>query len=156
MAIYASIVLTRFEKWGGLSLVAWDAEHKQEVFISKGVRLFVTIPDLGWLMLLALLVVAAPLALYGLASWKKNESFLAIANRAVFISILLQIMTLVMFLLRARDGSLSLARRRWIVCHQPGGEPVHSFGAGRQHLHLAALSAAALAASGSGALAAER
>ncbi len=48
----------------------------------------------------------APLALYGLAKWKKNESFLAItANRAVFISILLQTMTLVMFLLRARDGS---------------------------------------------------
>src|ERR1700691_4880013 len=30
VAIYASIVLTRFEKFGGLSLVAWDAEHKQE------------------------------------------------------------------------------------------------------------------------------
>src|SRR5271166_2163956 len=56
--IYASIVLTRFEKWGGLSLVAWDAEHKQEAFISRGVRLFVTIPDLGWLLILTLLVVA--------------------------------------------------------------------------------------------------
>jgi ABC-type transport system involved in cytochrome c biogenesis permease subunit len=105
VAIYASIVLTRFEKWGGLSLVAWDPEHKQEVFISKGVRLFVTIPDLGWLMLLALLVVAAPLALYGLAKWKKDDSYLNVANRAVFISILLQTMTLVMFLMRARDGS---------------------------------------------------
>src|ERR1700690_3359155 len=55
VGIYASIVLTRFEKWGGLSLVGWDAEHKQEAFISRGVRLFVTIPDLGWLMLLTLL-----------------------------------------------------------------------------------------------------
>ncbi len=98
-------MLTRFEKWGGLSLVGWDAEHKQEAFISRGVRLFVTIPDLGWLMLLTLLVVAAPLVLYGLSRWKKNDSFLAIANRAVFVSILLQIMTLVMFLLRAREGS---------------------------------------------------
>ena len=103
--IYASIVLTRFEKWGGLSLVAWNAEQKQEVFLSKGVRLFVTIPDLGWLMLLALVVVAAPLVLYGMSRWKKDSSFLSIANRAVFVSILLQIMTLVMFLLRARDGS---------------------------------------------------
>ena len=34
VAIYASIVLTRFERWGGLSLVAWNAEQKQEVFIS--------------------------------------------------------------------------------------------------------------------------
>ena len=53
LAIYASVVLTRFEKWGGLSLVAWNPEQKSEVFLSKGVRLFVTIPDLGWLMVLA-------------------------------------------------------------------------------------------------------
>src|SRR5271166_1807881 len=58
VATYASIVLTRFEKWGGLSLVAWDPERKGEVFLSKGVRLFVTIPDLGWLLILTLLVVA--------------------------------------------------------------------------------------------------
>src|ERR1700745_3143573 len=33
LAIYASVVLTRFEKWGGLSLVAWNPENKAEVFI---------------------------------------------------------------------------------------------------------------------------
>ncbi len=104
LAIYASIVLTRFEK-GGLSLVAWNTEEKREVFLSKGVRLFVVVPDLGWLLLLTTLVVAAPLVLYGLARSKKDGSFLAIANRAVFISILLQIMTLVMFLLRACEGA---------------------------------------------------
>jgi cytochrome c-type biogenesis protein CcsB len=104
LAIYASIVLTRFEKWGGLSLVAWDPEQKSEVFLSKGVRLFVTIPDLGWLMVLALFVVAAPLVFYFLARQKKDADFLTVANRAVFISILLQVMTLVMFLVRARDG----------------------------------------------------
>ena len=105
IGIYAGIVLTRFEKWGGLSLVGWNAESKQEMFLSRGVRLFVTVPDLGWLMLLTLVVVASPLILWGLARGKKDESFLAIANRAVFISILLQIMTLVMFLVRARDGN---------------------------------------------------
>jgi cytochrome c-type biogenesis protein CcsB len=104
LAIYASVVLTRFEKWGGLSLVAWNPEQKSEVFLSKGVRLFVTIPDLGWLMALALLVVASPLVFYGLARWKSNDSFLTLANRAVFLSILIQVMTLVMFLVRARDG----------------------------------------------------
>jgi len=102
--IYAGIVFTRFEKWGGLNLVAWNAEEKSEVFLSKGVRLFVTIPDLGWLMVLALLVVASPLVFYGLARWKKDDSFLGVANRAVFVSILLQVMALVMFLIRARDG----------------------------------------------------
>jgi len=104
VVIYASVLLTRFEKWGGLSLVAWDPERKGEVFLSKGVRLFVTIPDLGWLMLLAFLVVASPLVFYGLARWTDNKGFFALANRAVFISILIQVMALVMFLLRARDG----------------------------------------------------
>ncbi len=109
LAIYASVVLTRFEKGGGLSLVAWNPEQKSEVFLSQGVRLFVTIPDLGWLLALTLLVVASPLVLYGLARSKNDakfkDGFLTLANRAVFLSILLQVMTLVMFLVRARDGS---------------------------------------------------
>jgi cytochrome c-type biogenesis protein CcsB len=143
LGIYASVVLTRFEKWGGLSLVAWNPEQKSEVFLSKGVRLFVTIPDLGWLMVLSLLVVASPLVFYVISrsariawyirslparsadtysfrgrddasateAWIKinpepqnQESLILLANRAVFISILLQVMALVMFLVRARDG----------------------------------------------------
>ena len=104
VGIYAAI-LTRFERWGGFNVVAWDAQNKQEVFISRGVRLFVTIPDLGWLMLLVLAAVAAPLALYVFSLLKKNESSLALANRAVFISILLQVLALLFFLLRVRDAS---------------------------------------------------
>ncbi len=104
VGIYAAI-LTRFEKWGGFSVVAWDAENKQEVFISKGVRLFVTIPELGWLMLIVFAAVIAPLVLYILGQLKNNESFTGIANRAVFISILLQSLALIFFVLRARDGS---------------------------------------------------
>ena len=103
VGIYAAI-LTRFEKWGGLNVVAWDAENKSEVFVSRGVRLFVTIPDLGWLMLLVLVAVAVPLALYVIGRINKNDAFLATANRAVFVSILLQALSLVFFLLRARDG----------------------------------------------------
>jgi len=103
--IYAGIVFTRFEKWGGLNLAAWNAEEKSEIFLSKGVRLFVTVPDLGWLMVLAMLVVISPLVFYGLARLKEDDNFLAIANRAVFVSILLQVMALVMFLIRARNGS---------------------------------------------------
>jgi cytochrome c-type biogenesis protein CcsB len=106
LAIYAGVVLTRFEKGGGLSLVAWNPEQKSEIFLSKGVRLFVTIPDLGWLLTLTLVVVASPLVLYGLSRWKttNRDSFLTLANRAVFLSILLQVMALVMFLVRASDG----------------------------------------------------
>ncbi|MFZ0734329.1 MAG: c-type cytochrome biogenesis protein CcsB [Candidatus Sulfotelmatobacter sp.] len=101
--IYAA-VLTRFERWGGLNVIAWDTENKTEVFISRGVRLFVTIPDLGWLMLLVFAAVVAPLALYIVSQLKKDEGLLATANRAVFVSILLQSLALIFFILRARDG----------------------------------------------------
>jgi cytochrome c-type biogenesis protein CcsB len=97
-------VLTRFEGWGGFNVVAWDLENKQEVFISRGVRLFVTIPDLGWLMLLVFAAVVAPVVLYLVSAFRKDEAFLSIANRAVFISILLQTLALIFFLLRTRDG----------------------------------------------------
>ena len=131
VGIYAAILL-RFEKWGGLNVVAWDAENKAEVFLSRGVRLFVTIPDLGWLMLLVFAAVAAPLVLYVLSRVKKNETLLAVADRAVFISILLQRWRWHSSCC-ARAAGISFARRRGPVCHQPGREPVHSFGAGRRH-----------------------
>jgi len=103
IAIYIG-VLTRFEKWGGLSLVAWNPEDKSEIFLGKGMRLFVVIPDLGWIMLVVLAGVAAPFLFY--LVWRKtyDDGFLSLANRAEFISILLQVLALVFFLLRVRDG----------------------------------------------------
>jgi len=106
VGIYAS-VLTRFEGWGGFNVIAWDVENKSEVFVAKNVRLFVTIPDLGWLMLLVFAAVIAPLTLYILARVRKSEGFLQIANRAVFISILLQSLALVFFVIRVRDARYS-------------------------------------------------
>jgi cytochrome c-type biogenesis protein CcsB len=103
VGIYGAI-LTRFEKWGGLNVVAWDAQNKTEVFISRGVRLFVTIPDLGWLMLLVFAAVAVPLVLSIVGQIRKNEALLATANRAVFVSILLQSLALIFFLVRVRAG----------------------------------------------------
>ncbi len=103
IGVYAGI-LTRFENWGGLSVIAWNAKDKSEMFLQRGVRLLVVIPDLGWLMLLVLLVVAAPFILYLAGTLKKNESLFALANRAVFISILLQVVALLVFLLRATSG----------------------------------------------------
>jgi cytochrome c-type biogenesis protein CcsB len=98
-------ILTRFEKWGGLSVVAWNPEEKSEVFLSKGMRLYVVIPDLGWLLLLVLAAVAAPLVFY--LAWKRlrTQEILNLANRAMFLSILLQVMALVFFIMRARAGS---------------------------------------------------
>jgi len=97
-------ILTRFENWGGLSVVGWNAQEKSEMFLQRGVRLFVVIPDLGWLMLLVLLVVAAPFVLYVVGRVRENEALFTLANRAVFVSILLQIVALLVFLLRARAG----------------------------------------------------
>jgi cytochrome c-type biogenesis protein CcsB len=97
-------ILTRFENWGGLSVVGWNAQEKSEMFLQRGVRLFVVIPDLGWLMLLVLLVVAAPFGLYIVGRVRKNEALFTLANRAVFVSILMQIVALLVFLLRARGG----------------------------------------------------
>jgi cytochrome c-type biogenesis protein CcsB len=106
VATYAG-VLTRFEKWGGLSVVAWNPEEKSEEFLSKGVRLFVVIPDLGWLLLLVLAAVAAPLVLYLVWRKTRNEGLLDLANRAVFLSILLQVLALAFFVIRARGGQYS-------------------------------------------------
>ena len=103
VAVYAG-VLTRFEKWGGLSVVAWNPQEHSEVFIARGARLFVVIPDLGWLILLVLLAVTAPFAIYLYARWKNDQSLFTLANRAVFVSILLQVLALVFFLVRARDS----------------------------------------------------
>ena len=80
LAIYASIVLTRFEKWGGLSLVAWDPERKAEVFLSKGVRLFVTIPDLGWLHVADAAGGGRAAGSLRLARWKKDDSYLDVCQ----------------------------------------------------------------------------
>jgi len=106
IGVYAGI-LTRFENWGGLSVIAWNAQEKSEVFLQRNVRLFVVIPDLGWLMLLVFLVVAAPFVLYLAGKLKKNENLFTLANRAVFISILLQVVALLVFLLRARNAQYS-------------------------------------------------
>jgi cytochrome c-type biogenesis protein CcsB len=104
LAIYASVVLTCFGRWGGLSLAAWSQNRAAEIFLSQAIRLSITIPELGWLMTVALLLVATPLAYYGLAHRKNNLKFLALANRSVFVSILLQSLTLVVLLLGARNG----------------------------------------------------
>jgi ABC-type transport system involved in cytochrome c biogenesis permease subunit len=104
-AAYAGI-LTRFEPWGGLSVAAWNAAENQEMYLSRGVRLFVTIPDLGWLFALVALAVAAPFVCYLLAGWRHDERFYGIGNRAVFVGILAQVLALGAFLLRA-NGSYS-------------------------------------------------
>jgi cytochrome c-type biogenesis protein CcsB len=103
--IYIAIVATRFEKWGGLSVTGWDAKNKADIFLGRGMRLFVTVPDLGWLFVIAALGAVVPLALYFIGRARKEESYFGIANKAVFIGILVQIIVLAVFVLRVREAS---------------------------------------------------
>lgn len=104
-AIYIAVVATRFEKWGGLSVTAWDAKEKSDIFLGRGMRLFVTVPDLGWLFMMAAVAALVPLAFYVLARVQKNDAYYGIANKAIFIGVLLQVVVLAAFVLRVRDSS---------------------------------------------------
>ena len=102
VGIWGSLMI-RFNG-GGLNVIAWDVANKQEVVLERNQRLFVTIPDLGWLFALVLLSTVAPLALYFLARLRKDESFDGHANRAMFITILLQVVGLAVFAMRVKSG----------------------------------------------------
>ena len=122
IGVYAGI-LTRFEKGGGLSVVAWNAQDQGELFLERGVRLFVVIPDLGWLMLLILLVVASPFVLYLVGKRQNDESWYVVANRAVFVSVLMQVLALLVFLLRARDGRYGSLDAEGLYPTSPAASP---------------------------------
>jgi len=104
-AIYVSIVATRFERWGGLSVTGWDVKNKSDIFLGRGMRLFVTVPDLGWLFVIAALAAIVPLLLYFAGRVRNDGSFYGTANKAVFISILLQLVVVAAFVLRVRDAA---------------------------------------------------
>ena len=105
VAVYAATML-RFRS-GGFAVVAWDPAQKSEVFVARGMRLFVTIPELGWLFLLILLSALVPAVLYLLGRMGRDDDspFYDQANKAMFVSILLQIVGLVIFVLRVQRGA---------------------------------------------------
>jgi cytochrome c-type biogenesis protein CcsB len=105
--IYGALIVTRATIGGGLSVVAWDYARKEEIFVAKGERLFVNIPDLGWLFVMAFLAAAAPLVLYVIARVRKQESLLLAANRAVLLSVLMQAIALGAFVLRTHNTAYS-------------------------------------------------
>jgi len=104
LALYSSIVLTCFGRWGGLSMDAWNQGHRVDFFLSQSLRLSLTLPVLSCLIALALLVVASPLACYAQTRWQNDLGVLMIANRSVFISILVQGLTLVPLLAGGPNG----------------------------------------------------
>jgi cytochrome c-type biogenesis protein CcsB len=103
VATYAGMA-TRFDAGGGLRVIAWDAANLREVFFTSSERLFVVIPDLGWLLFLVLAAVLAPLVLWAWGIWNQSEKAMQWANRAFFVGLLFQGLALVAFVLRARQG----------------------------------------------------
>ncbi len=102
--IYVGL-LTRFAPSGGLRVMAWDPQEARELFLSQHNPLMVIIPELGFLFAFVLLAVLAPLALYGWAKIRKDERALGWANNAFYLGLLLQIVALAAFVIRARGGS---------------------------------------------------
>ncbi len=107
VGVYGALMM-RFQG-GGLNVVAWDPSAKEEVFVARNVRLFVTIPELGWLFAIVFISAVVPVVLYFVARTKKDENFDAYANRGMFITILLQIIALIVFALRAKTGAYPAA-----------------------------------------------
>ncbi len=101
--IFCAIVLTRFNG-GGLAVAAWDPQGKRDLMMEDNVRVFVTIPELGWLMLLAAASSIVPLGLNIYARLRRFSYVYDWADRAMFVSILLQIASAGAFVLRARNG----------------------------------------------------
>ncbi len=100
-AVYLSMMI-RFRD-GAFAVIGYDIENKQEIFIQNGERLFVNIPDLGWLFLLVLLSTLVPLVLYVMGRIRNDEALYVHASRAMFITMLLQVVGLAAFVLRARN-----------------------------------------------------
>jgi cytochrome c-type biogenesis protein CcsB len=103
-AIYLGMA-TRFDSSGGLQVMAWDLSGGHEIFIAERTRLMVVIPDLGWVFFLTLAAVLAPLALYFWARWNREEAAHRWANRAFFVGVVVQVMALAAFIIRAREGA---------------------------------------------------
>jgi cytochrome c-type biogenesis protein CcsB len=103
IAVYASILITRFRS-GALAVTAYQLEEKTEVMVSRGHPLFIRIPDLGWLYMLVLLSTLAPLLLYIVGKVKKDDSLFDVANKAMFVTMLLQVLGLAIFVARVKNG----------------------------------------------------
>jgi len=104
-AIYASILGARLGSGGALRLIAWNPQTNEEVFFTEKARLMVNIPNLGYIFLLVLIAVLAPLALYAWARFRHDERALGWANRAFVLGMVFQVIALAMLLLRAQPGN---------------------------------------------------
>ena len=122
VAIYMGIA-SRFDASGGLRVVAWDPDAAQEIFFAAKTPLMVVIPNLGWLLVLVLAAVLAPLGLYFWAWRNREERGFVWANRTFFVGVLLQAVALAAFVLRVRDGAYPSPQTRGLFASHLSASP---------------------------------
>lgn len=119
-AIYA-VVLTRGDSSGGLAVAAWNQREGREILFSEHTPLMVVIPGLGALVLLASLVLVAPVVL---VVWgRRKPSIMAWADRAFFIGIVFQLVTLGVFLQRIWGGQYPSRQAEGLFPTHPAASP---------------------------------
>jgi len=100
--VYAAMLL-RFSS-GDFRVIAYDLARKAEITNDQGQRVFVTIPDLGWLVVLVLVSTLVPIALHFVARQSRREAMFNNVNRAMFITLALQVVMVAAFVIRVRNG----------------------------------------------------
>jgi ABC-type transport system involved in cytochrome c biogenesis permease subunit len=103
-AIYGGF-MTRLDASGGLRVAAWDPAGAHEIFIAERTPLMVVLPGLGGIFLVVMLATLLPLVLNIAGSKSQNPRLRNWATRMFFLALLLQVVALVAFLVRAAAGS---------------------------------------------------
>ena len=98
-------ILTRFDVSGGLRVVAWDPVEAHEILVAARTPLMVIIPGLGGIFVVVLLASLLPAALSLLGRKSPDSGFADWSTRALFLSLLLQVVALAAFLEFAHGGS---------------------------------------------------
>jgi cytochrome c-type biogenesis protein CcsB len=101
--VYGAILALRFRS-GDLAVASYDLQNKNEIMLSPGHPLFIRIPDLGWLYLLVLLSALVPFLLYIAGAVKKSAVLLDSASKAMFLTLVLQVLGVAIFVARVRSG----------------------------------------------------
>jgi len=103
-SVYVSILVARLKLWTQASSWTLNPAREADALAHKEVSFAAAALNSGLLLSLTLMAVATPLVFYALARWKKSDSLLRAADRAVFGSILMQLTTLALILVCARNG----------------------------------------------------
>jgi len=102
VGVFASMLI-RFHS-GALAVTSYDISRHSEIFNDQNERVLVAIPDLGWLVLLVLISALIPVILYFVARVQKNDNLHDASTKAMFVSIVLQVVMVAAFAVRVKNS----------------------------------------------------